>query len=132
MNLADNYLFNREQFNGLAKIFGKATIDKHNLLTNPPSLPSSTLLVDQDVTYYRDASKSPTKTMNSLLTVERDSNGKVVRLQEEVGLSVWLLANSRKIRSVSAAKLNIIPFPVESCRREGCQRWFRWNALRVA
>lgn len=51
----------RAQFIGLAKIFEKADIPKFRVLSNPPGLPSSTILIDQDVTYYRKASASPTK-----------------------------------------------------------------------
>lgn len=51
----------RAQFIGLVKIFEKADIPKFRILSNPPELPASTILIDQDVTYYRKASSSPTK-----------------------------------------------------------------------
>ncbi|KAG0700676.1 hypothetical protein DFH29DRAFT_930920 [Suillus ampliporus] len=72
------------QFLGLAKLFEKADIPKFRVLKNPPQVPQSTILVDQDVAYYRSAfSSSPTKTMNSLLTLELDNDGKVKRHTEE-------------------------------------------------
>ena len=36
-------------------------------------------LVDQDVTYYTKADKDPVKTVNSLLTLEVNSSGKIIR-----------------------------------------------------
>ena len=65
------------------KLFDKATIDRQAVLENPSSLPKSTLLVDQDVTYYRKPD-SPFKTVNSLLTIEFNGEGKVVKHTEEV------------------------------------------------
>lgn len=65
----------QEQFNGLAKIFSKSTYDRQDLLQNPEGVPASTMLVNQDVTYYRG--ESPFKTLNSLVTLERASDGKV-------------------------------------------------------
>lgn len=48
------------------------------------SLPNTTLVVDQVVAYYRKAAQEqPTKTVNSLICMERNSQGKVIRLQEE-------------------------------------------------
>lgn len=94
----------REQFFGLAKLFEKvraspvdllaletsrahlttqSTIDKMNVLENPSSVPASNILIDQDVSYYRKADSSPTKTVNSLLTVQRDQQGKIARLNED-------------------------------------------------
>ncbi|EIN13879.1 hypothetical protein PUNSTDRAFT_56402 [Punctularia strigosozonata HHB-11173 SS5] len=70
------------QFNALAKIFPKADIPKFRLLQNPSSVPSSTLLIDQDVAYYRNPDKEPTKVVNSLLTLET-SSGLVTRHTEE-------------------------------------------------
>ncbi|KAK4704082.1 hypothetical protein P7C70_g2129, partial [Phenoliferia sp. Uapishka_3] len=72
----------KAQFNGLPKIFEKATIDRLVVLETPSALPNSTILVDQDVTYYRKAD-TPTKTVNSLLTLERDAGGKITRHTEE-------------------------------------------------
>ncbi|KAG2155492.1 hypothetical protein DEU56DRAFT_767689 [Suillus clintonianus] len=73
----------RAQFVGLAKLFEKADIPKFRVLKNPPQVPQGTILVDQDVAYYRDAFSSPTKTMNSLLTLELDNEGKLRRHIEE-------------------------------------------------
>ncbi|KAG1757246.1 hypothetical protein EDB19DRAFT_1656501 [Suillus lakei] len=74
----------RAQFIGLAKLFEKADIPKFRVLKNPPQAPLGTILVDQDVSYYRDAfSSSPTKTMNSLLTLELDNEGRLRRHTEE-------------------------------------------------
>jgi hypothetical protein len=72
------------QFLGLAKIFPRADIPKFRVLQNPSSVPESTILVDQDVAYFRDAkSDSPTKTINSLLTIETDASHKITRHTEE-------------------------------------------------
>ncbi|KAI1794050.1 hypothetical protein LXA43DRAFT_1121069 [Ganoderma leucocontextum] len=59
----------RHQFNGLAQ--------------NPPSVPKSTILIDQDVDYYWKPQGSPIKRINSLLTIETDEQHKVVRHTEE-------------------------------------------------
>ncbi|KAL1740668.1 hypothetical protein HDZ31DRAFT_47048 [Schizophyllum fasciatum] len=73
----------RAQFVGLAKIFPRADIPKFRVLENPESVPKSTILVDQDVSYYRDEkADSPTKTMNSLLTIETDDSHLVTRHYE--------------------------------------------------
>jgi len=54
------------------------------LLKNPPSVPPNTILIDQDVAYYRDSkASSPTKTVNSLLTIKLDSSNKVISHNEE-------------------------------------------------
>ncbi|KAJ8494732.1 hypothetical protein ONZ45_g13124 [Pleurotus djamor] len=73
----------KAQFIGLAKVFPKAAIPKFRILKNPPSLSESTILIDQDVAYYRDPSKSPTKTLNSLLTIETNQAHQIVRHTEE-------------------------------------------------
>ncbi|KAI0345243.1 hypothetical protein BDW22DRAFT_1426926 [Trametopsis cervina] len=74
----------REQFNGLAKLFPRADIPRFKVLENPSSLPKSTILIDQDVSYYRDPNAtSPTKTVNSLLTIETDGSQKITRHTEE-------------------------------------------------
>ncbi|KAI0828995.1 hypothetical protein BC628DRAFT_1361689 [Trametes gibbosa] len=76
----------REQFNGLAKLFPRADIPSFRLLENPPSVPKSKILIDQDVSYYRDPSaSSPTKTVNSLLTLETNAQHQVTRHTEEWG-----------------------------------------------
>ncbi|KAH9858316.1 hypothetical protein C2E23DRAFT_865211 [Lenzites betulinus] len=76
----------REQFNGLAKLFPRADIPSFRLLENPPSVPKSKILIDQDVSYYRDPkASSPTKTVNSLLTLETNAQHKVTRHTEEWG-----------------------------------------------
>ncbi|KAI4518019.1 hypothetical protein K525DRAFT_363340 [Schizophyllum commune Loenen D] len=73
----------RAQFVGLAKIFVRADIPKFRVLENPESVPKSTILIDQDVAYYRDdKADSPTKTMNSLLTIETDNSHRVTRHYE--------------------------------------------------
>lgn len=74
----------RAQFNGLPKLFAKSTVDRMVVLENPASLPATTTLIDQDVTYYMKPDK-PTKTINSLVTLERDEQGKVLWHQEEWG-----------------------------------------------
>ncbi|KAI0756486.1 hypothetical protein C8Q80DRAFT_1128886 [Daedaleopsis nitida] len=73
----------REQFNGLAKIFPRADIPSFRVLQAPPSVPKSTILIDQDVSYYRDPKGEPTKTVNSLLTLETNDKHQVVRHTEE-------------------------------------------------
>ncbi|KAF7966226.1 hypothetical protein HWV62_39497 [Athelia sp. TMB] len=73
----------RAQFIGLAKIFEKADIPKFRILENPPNLDKSTILIDQDVVYYRKAASDPTKTVNSLLTIKTDSNRLVTSHTEE-------------------------------------------------
>lgn len=77
----------KAQFNSLPKIFEKSTIDRLVVLKNPPNLPHSTILVDQDVSYYRKKD-TVTKTVNSLLTLERDVNGKVTGHYEEVSFTI--------------------------------------------
>jgi hypothetical protein len=62
----------------------RATLDKFRVLENPATLPKSTILVDQDVSYYRKTDdKEPFKTLNSLLALERDAQGKVTKHSEE-------------------------------------------------
>ncbi|KAF9567770.1 hypothetical protein CPC08DRAFT_702941, partial [Agrocybe pediades] len=74
----------RAQFMALAKIFEHADIPKFRLLQNPPTVPSNVLLIDQDVAYYRKGnSSSPTKTVNSLLTVKLDNSSKILSHTEE-------------------------------------------------
>ncbi|KZP28852.1 hypothetical protein FIBSPDRAFT_728417 [Athelia psychrophila] len=73
----------RAQFMGLAKIFEKADIPKFRILENPPNLDKSTILIDQDVVYYRKAASDPTKTVNSLLTIKTDSSHLVTSHTEE-------------------------------------------------
>ncbi|KAI0361066.1 hypothetical protein OH77DRAFT_1417265 [Trametes cingulata] len=74
----------RAQFNGLAKLFPRADIPKFRLLENPPSVPKNKILIDQDVSYYRDPNaSSPTKTVNSLLTLETNDRHQVVKHTEE-------------------------------------------------
>ncbi|KAI0763701.1 hypothetical protein BC629DRAFT_1293766 [Irpex lacteus] len=74
----------KAQFNGLAKIFPRADLPKFKVLENPPSVPKNKILIDQDVDYYRDPkSDKPTKTVNSLLTIETDASNKIVRHTEE-------------------------------------------------
>ncbi|KII93629.1 hypothetical protein PLICRDRAFT_399373 [Plicaturopsis crispa FD-325 SS-3] len=74
----------RAQFVGLAKLFPRADLPKFRVLANPLGVPDSTILIDQDVAYYRNAeSKEPTKTVNSLLTLETDGAHLVTRHTEE-------------------------------------------------
>jgi len=74
----------KAQFNGLAKIFPRADLPKFRILDNPSSVPKTTILIDQDVAYYRDPhSTSPTKTVNSLLTIEINDSNQVTRHTEE-------------------------------------------------
>ena len=56
-------------------------------MTSPEALPKTTFLVDMDVSYYRKPD-SLTKKVNSLLTIERDATGKVVRHTEEVSFII--------------------------------------------
>ncbi|KIP03622.1 hypothetical protein PHLGIDRAFT_77281 [Phlebiopsis gigantea 11061_1 CR5-6] len=52
----------RAQFNGLVKLFPRADIPRFRVLENPSSVPKSTILIDQDVAYFRDPNaSSPTK-----------------------------------------------------------------------
>ncbi|KAH8119776.1 hypothetical protein DFH11DRAFT_1685279 [Phellopilus nigrolimitatus] len=72
------------QFNALAKMFPRADFPKFRVLENPGGLPPHTILIDQDVAYYRDPSSgSPTKTLNSLLTIHTDADYKITRHVEE-------------------------------------------------
>ncbi|KAG0140125.1 hypothetical protein CROQUDRAFT_53736 [Cronartium quercuum f. sp. fusiforme G11] len=76
----------KSQFNGMPKVFSSSTIDKFEVLESPSSLPippgpDQFTIINQDVTYYRNGDKF--KTVNSLLTLERDENGKVIRHTEE-------------------------------------------------
>ncbi|CAL1694486.1 unnamed protein product [Somion occarium] len=74
----------KAQFNGLAKLFPRADLPRFRLLENPASVPKSTILIDQDVAYFRDPkAASPTKTVNSLLTVETNDSHQVIRHTEE-------------------------------------------------
>ncbi|KAI0718935.1 hypothetical protein C8T65DRAFT_569813 [Cerioporus squamosus] len=73
----------RSQFNGLAKLFPRADIPSFRLLENPPSVPKSKILIDQDVAYYRDPKGEPTKVVNSLLTLETNDKHQVIRHTEE-------------------------------------------------
>jgi len=73
----------RAQFVGLAKIFEKAEILKFRILSNPSEVPSTTILIDQDVAYYRKSSSSPFKTMNSLLTIKTNDEHLVTSHTEE-------------------------------------------------
>ncbi|KAK7695038.1 hypothetical protein QCA50_002226 [Cerrena zonata] len=74
----------KAQFNGLAKLFPRAEIPRFRLLENPASVPKSIILIDQDVAYFRDPkASSPTKIVNSLLTLETNNSHKVTRHTEE-------------------------------------------------
>ncbi|PIL31476.1 hypothetical protein GSI_06178 [Ganoderma sinense ZZ0214-1] len=73
----------RHQFNGLAQLFPRADIPAFRVLENPSSVPTSTILIDQEVDYYRNPQGSPIKRINSLLTIETNEQHKVVRHTEE-------------------------------------------------
>ncbi|KAF4606370.1 hypothetical protein EYR38_000423 [Pleurotus pulmonarius] len=73
----------RAQFIGLAKIFDKAEIPKFRVLENPASVPDNIILIDQDVSYYRDSTKEPTKTLNSLLTIATNDQNQILHHTEE-------------------------------------------------
>ncbi|KAF5312748.1 hypothetical protein D9619_002590 [Psilocybe cf. subviscida] len=80
----------RNQFVGLAKIFDRADIPKFRILQNPSTVPPHTILIDQDVAYFRkDSNNTPTKTVNSLLTIKLDpasvesNNPKILSHNEE-------------------------------------------------
>ncbi|KAH9947114.1 hypothetical protein B0H21DRAFT_692612 [Amylocystis lapponica] len=74
----------RAQFNGLVKIFPRADVTQFRVLENPPSVPKSTILIDQDVAYFRNPDTgAPTKTVNSLLTLQTNGAYKVTRHTEE-------------------------------------------------
>ena len=64
----------------LFQLFTKSEIRSFRVLTNPPNVPKSTILVDQDVDYY---AKSSPKKINSLLTLERNTQGLVIKHMEE-------------------------------------------------
>ena len=49
-------------FADCAQLFPRAELPKFRLLENPPSVPKSTILIDQDVAYFRDPKAAePTK-----------------------------------------------------------------------
>ncbi|KZT30971.1 hypothetical protein NEOLEDRAFT_1083587 [Neolentinus lepideus HHB14362 ss-1] len=74
----------RAQFNGLVKLFPRADIGKFRVLENPKSVPKGTILVDQDVSYFRDPKAAePTKTVNSLLTLHTNSSNQITEHFEE-------------------------------------------------
>ncbi|TFK56818.1 hypothetical protein OE88DRAFT_1650290 [Heliocybe sulcata] len=74
----------RAQFNGLAKLFPRADIPKFRVLENPKTVPQGTILVDQDVSYFRDPKAAePTKTVNSLLTLHTNSSQQITEHHEE-------------------------------------------------
>ncbi len=43
------------------QIFPRADLPSFRVLENPPSVPKSTILIDQDVAYYRDPKGEPMK-----------------------------------------------------------------------
>lgn len=79
----------RNQFTALAKLFPRADIPNMRVLTNPPGVPPNTMLIDQDVAYYRNPkSSSPTKEVNSLLRLDLEpGTNKVLSHTEEWGHS---------------------------------------------
>ncbi|KLO20108.1 hypothetical protein SCHPADRAFT_817082 [Schizopora paradoxa] len=74
----------KAQFNSLAKIFDKAEIPKFRLLKNPENTPKDVIIIDQDVAYYyKEGASSPTKTVNSLLTIQTNKDKRIVHHTEE-------------------------------------------------
>ncbi|KAA1468093.1 hypothetical protein DENSPDRAFT_857077 [Dentipellis sp. KUC8613] len=74
----------RAQFDALPKLFSHADVLKFRILSNPPSVPDTTMLIDQDVAYYRSAdASSPFKTVNSLLTLRINDTHQVTQHTEE-------------------------------------------------
>ncbi|KXN88841.1 hypothetical protein AN958_06710 [Leucoagaricus sp. SymC.cos] len=73
----------RAQFVGVSQIFPRAEIPKLRILESPPNVMSNTILIDQDVSYYRNPKSSPTKTLNSLLTITLDSDNQIKSHTEE-------------------------------------------------
>lgn len=86
------------------QLFPRADIPKFRVLRNPDNLTSDTILIDQDVAYYRDPSSStptkvfswsafystlnlflshPPQTLNSLLTIKTDVQKKIIKHTEE-------------------------------------------------
>ncbi|XP_006454134.1 hypothetical protein AGABI2DRAFT_60928, partial [Agaricus bisporus var. bisporus H97] len=49
------------QFIALAKLFPRADIPKFRVLENPQAVPHNVVLIDQDVSYYRNPESTPTK-----------------------------------------------------------------------
>lgn len=84
LSIAEGIARIRVQYNGLVKLFPRAEVNRFDLLESPKSLTNG-LLINQDVTYWRseNTNDEPFKKMNSLLTVIKDNNGKVLRLTEE-------------------------------------------------
>ncbi|KIJ66211.1 hypothetical protein HYDPIDRAFT_109197 [Hydnomerulius pinastri MD-312] len=104
----------KAQFIGLAKLFDKADIPKFRVLQNPPGLASSIILVDQDVAYYyknAESSSSPTKTVNSLLTIQTNEDGQATshteewNHQKETTSEDGFLGKLNEHRKVTTAKL---------------------------
>lgn len=74
----------RAQFDALPKLFPRADINRFRILSGPPSGPPNTMLIDQDVAYFRDVNaSSPFKTVNSLLTLRMNDAHKVTSHSEE-------------------------------------------------
>ncbi|KAI0734409.1 hypothetical protein C8Q72DRAFT_770548 [Fomitopsis betulina] len=83
IGLAEGLKLIRAQFNGLVKVFPRADVKSFRLLQNPPSVPKNIILVDQDIAYYRDPNGVPTKTINSLLTLQTNEQHLLTRHTEE-------------------------------------------------
>jgi len=73
----------KNQFDALAKLCAKGEIPKFRVLETPSTVAPSTLLIDQDVDYHLKEEGAPFKTINSLLTIETNSQGKITRHTEE-------------------------------------------------
>lgn len=74
----------KAQFNALPALFPRADITKLDVLESPSSLPPKTMVVDQNVAYYRKKEDSePFKELNSLLTLQRDQASGLVKKHTE-------------------------------------------------
>ncbi|KAF7784137.1 hypothetical protein Agabi119p4_302 [Agaricus bisporus var. burnettii] len=71
------------QFIALAKLFPRADIPKFRVLENPQAVPHNVILIDQDVSYYRNPESTPTKTLNSLVTITLNGDNKIQNHVEE-------------------------------------------------
>ncbi|EFI28690.1 hypothetical protein CC1G_13716 [Coprinopsis cinerea okayama7 len=76
----------RKRFARLAKLYS-AEISNFRVLDNPSSVPSTIILIDQDVTYHEngtgDVRKSSSKTINSLLVFKVDGRTNQVTMHCE-------------------------------------------------
>ncbi|KAG8962378.1 hypothetical protein FRC03_004303 [Tulasnella sp. 419] len=95
----------KAHFNGLPKIFAKTRILRFRVLNNPPNIPESTILIDQDVDYHLSASSaSGIKTLTSLLTLERNPQGQVIRHTDEFDHSRSRMADDGFLGKINEAR----------------------------